>query len=423
LREICSSLQRAASGEIPAGAVRTKYVRRVRAAGNAALPTLLRALTAGTETEAAWAAYLLSRLRSDRVADRVSALVEDARSSPTARARALALLSDLQVEPSPARTTPNDSVSALEESIGALVGRLEEPEDLDEAVALVVSQIPERELTAVAAELARHRDPRARALIERLAVQITLCTETRRALRGLLAVDPDEDLAGRRVRGRAFARNELDAALDQLEAGHADRARRTLERLLTRDPDRADTRSALGVCLLELDQPGDAITHLEAAAALEPEEALHLWNIASAMKSADRVGGCYLALRRYLDAADTGDGASERQAEARRFLRGYEQMLRHAHPDVSLADVLRGETLFADAHAALEEGRAEDAARGFEAVLAMVPRHYPSWANLGAALVELGRRGEAIGCLRRALEIEPSYAPAQKNLTQLEERD
>jgi tetratricopeptide (TPR) repeat protein len=407
-------LQLAATGDIPAGAVRSKYVRRVRAAGNAALPTLLRALDSTSDSEAAWAAYLLSRLGAEQVVERVSALVEDVRSSPTARARALTLLSELGV----GSITPigGDRGSALEQSIGALVGRLEEPEDLDEAVALVVSQIPEDELVTVARELARHRDARARALIERIAVQVTLLPETRRDLREVLA--EAEDLPAPK-----HAKSALDAALDDLEAGRADKARRTLEKLATRDPRRADVRSALGVCLLELEQAEAAIDHLDAAVTLEPDEPLHLWNVASAMKSADRVGGCYLSLRRYLEGNDSGDGAEERRAEARRYVRGYEQMLRHSHPGVSLADVLRGEALFAEAHATLEEGRAEAAVRGFEAVLALVPRHYPSWANLGAALIALGRRGEAVGCLQRALDIEPDYAPAQKNLALLDDRD
>ncbi len=422
LRDISGSLRLAASGTIPAGAVRSKYVRRVRAAGYAALPTLIRALGSDSATEASWASYLLLRLGGTRVTDRLAALVDDERVPGTLRARALALLGDLG--PATPITAGGSATALLEQSVAALVGRLEEPEDLDEAVALVVSQLPEEELPGIATELARHQDPRGRALIERLAVQIALAPETRRALREVLALTDAQtrsEEAARRRPARAQPRSALDTALDDLEAGRADKARRALERLCAREPDRADARSALGVCLLELDEVGASIVHLAAAAELEAHEPLHQWNVASAMKSADRVGGCYLALRRYLEMKDEGEGADERLAEARRYVRGYEQMLRHAHPGVSLADVLRGETLFASAHAALEEGRAEEAMRGFEAVLALVPRHYPSWANLGAALVALGRRGEALGCLRRALEIEPSYAPARKNLALLEE--
>jgi tetratricopeptide (TPR) repeat protein len=418
LREVHGSLRLAASGTIPAGSVRAKYVRRVRSAGYAALPSLIRALRSESETEATWAAYLLVRLGGSRVADRLSALVESEDLTPATRARALSLLTDLDVD---LPDTRSESAALLEQSVSELVGTLEDPEDLDEAVALVVTQIPEPELPTMAIGLLRHRDARGRALVERLSVQVSLSSETRRALRELLGATADDEVPLRTARARG--RQAIDAALDDLEAGRVVRARRTLERLAAQKPDRAEVRSALGVCLLELEEPLLALAHLQAAAEIEPDEPLHQWNVASAMKGADRVGGCYLALRRYLAADDHTEGADQRMAEARRYVRGYERMLRHTHPGVSLSDVLRGEALFASAHAALEEGRPAEAMRGFEAVLALVPRHFPSWANLGAALVALGRRGEALGCLHRALEIEPDYAPAKKNLALLEGRN
>lgn len=419
LRDIHGSLRLAASGAIPAGSVRSKYVRRVRAAGNAALPTLLRALSSTNNSEASWASFLLGRLGGARVTDRLAALVEDRQVAPATRARALALLSDLDVELESTEPAPAES-SLLEKSVSALVGRLEQPEDLDEAIALIVSQIPEGELPQIATELARHRDPRGRALIERLAVQVSLLPETRAEIRQILAL-LDGDLSQDEDEARRPTRLTLERALDDLEAGKTQRARRTLEKLALRSPDRAEVRSALGVCLLEIEQLDAAIVHLSAAAQLEPDEPLHQWNAASAMKSADRVGGCYLALRRYLASDDRSDGAMERLAEARRFVRGYEQMLQHAHPaGVSLGDSLRGEALFAEAHAALEEGRADEARLGFEAVLRLQPRHHPSWAHLGAAFAGLGRTGDARGCLARALEISPGYALAQKQLLLLE---
>jgi len=185
---------------------------------------------------------------------------------------------------------------------------------------------------------------------------------------------------------------------------------------VTRQPDSAEGRSALGVCLLELDDVDAAIDHLSEAIRLEPTQALHRWNLASAAKQADRMGGCYLALRDYLALGDDSDGYVERRAEAKSFVRAYERMLRGNHPGVPLRDVLRGEELFARAYAALSEGKHAEAAHGFESVLALVPRHYPSWGNLGAAYLALDRTAEAQRCLEHALELNPDYTIAKHNL-------
>jgi hypothetical protein len=56
---------------------------------------------------------------------------------------------------------------------------------------------------------------------------------------------------------------------------------------------------------------------------------------------------------------------------------------------------------------------------GFEAVLKLVPSHYPSWANLGVAHAALAQREEAERCLRQALCYRPDYAVALKNLEAL----
>jgi tetratricopeptide (TPR) repeat protein len=176
------------------------------------------------------------------------------------------------------------------------------------------------------------------------------------------------------------------------------------------------------VCLLELNECDDALAHLREAARLEPDQPLHRWNLAAACKQAERMGGAYLALREYLALVDDGEGGDGRRSEARGFVRAYERMLRDSHPGVPLDDVLRGEELFARAYAALSEGRADEAQAGFEKVLALVPRHYPSWGNLGTAFLALGRSDDALRCFERALELNPDYAAARHNLALLDER-
>ena len=116
---------------------------------------------------------------------------------------------------------------------------------------------------------------------------------------------------------------------------------------------------------------------------------------------------------------DDEDGGPERQRAAAEFCAAYEAMLLSTYPGVALDRVLLGEELFADAYAALAASRYDEATRRFREVLNLVPRHYPSWGNLGAAYLAMHRREDAVRCLRRALELNPNYTIARENLALL----
>jgi tetratricopeptide (TPR) repeat protein len=407
LRDIVASLDAARQGEVPAGNERQKLIRRLRAAGAAAVPRLIVSLGSSSENEARWAYELLARLGGGRVIHELERLcagdAEDA-----VKARALGLLSDLEA-PMPSHIRLRDPEKLLAQSVRELLDGLERPGELDEAVALIVDHVPDPEVPAFVSELVRHGGRKAGPLVEALLARGGLSDETAAALVELRR----EATASAADRA---ATDALDRGLEYLEAGRPRAARRRLVRFLARNPDSPDGHSALGVCLLELNDVDAALDHLGKAIQLEPRQALHRWNLASGAKQADRMGGCYLALRDYLAMSDDSEGASERRAEARSFVRAYERMLRGSHPGVPLHDVLHGEELFARAYAALSEGRHAEAANGFEDVLALVPRHYPSWGNLGAAYLALERVQEARRCLERALELNPDYAIARHNL-------
>lgn len=414
LRDVLQSLGEAREGRIPSGAERKRLVRRVRAAGNGAVPSLVRALASTHEDEASWAYFLLERLGGERVVRRLNLLLEDSAIADKVKGRALGLLSDLDA-PVPTRIPLKDPDAMLARSVRELVATLDSDDGLAEAVDLIVEQVPDAEVPAFAAEVLRHGGRRARPLLEALFARPGLSGETSRVLQEMSR----HASASRTERAAAEA---LERGLAYLEAGRPRAARRRLERFVARDPDNAEGQSALGVCLLELRDLDGALNHLREAARLQPGEALHRWNLAAVAKQGERMGGSYLALRDYLQLSDEVEGAEERRLEARAFVRAYERMLRDLQPGVSLADVLRGEELFARAYAALSEGRPADAQRGFEAVLALVPRHYPSWGNLGAAYLALECREEAERCLRRALELNPDYAVARQNLALIDSR-
>jgi tetratricopeptide (TPR) repeat protein len=412
LREVVQSLSDARQAGIPSGIARQRLVRRVRSAGPAAVPALMRAFTSDHEAEAGWAYHLLSRLGGTRV---VQALEQLCRSDAPdeLKHRALGLLADLEA-PLPERVPLRDPEALLGSSVRELLDGLDDNDAIDQAVALIVDHVADAEVPAFVNELVKHGGRRAAPLIARLRQRGALSDETEAALAQLHAE------ATTTAADRAAA-EALERGLEYLEAGRPRAARRRLERFVARNPDHPEGRSALGVCLLELKETDAAIEQLSEAVRLDPEQALHRWNLASSAKQADRMGGCYLALRDYLQLSDDSEGAGERRSEARSFVRAYERMLRGNHPGVPLRDVLRGEEMFARAFAALAEGRHVEAAQGFENVLALVPRHYPSWGNLGAAYLALSRTAEAQRCLERALELNPDYTIARHNLQLLQQ--
>jgi len=68
------------------------------------------------------------------------------------------------------------------------------------------------------------------------------------------------------------------------------------------------------------------------------------------------------------------------------------------------------ESLFATAHARLEEGEYEEAIQGFGEVIRLCPEMEGAWGNRGYALLELGRDAEALADFDMVVEIHPADA-------------
>jgi tetratricopeptide (TPR) repeat protein len=204
-----------------------------------------------------------------------------------------------------------------------------------------------------------------------------------------------------------------------LEQGDAVRARPLLHAYASVRPEDAEGRTWLGSCLLSLAEVDDALGHLSAAVRLEPEDAVRHWNLAVATKGVGRSGTAFFALLAYLRLA-RGKGSARRRRLARRFIGTYQRVIAIEHPGVRTRDVAAAEDEFLCACDHLEAGRTLDAVRGFEAVIARVPSHHPSWGNLGSAHLVLGDTAEARRCLETALAYRKDYEPARKGLDRID---
>jgi tetratricopeptide (TPR) repeat protein len=73
----------------------------------------------------------------------------------------------------------------------------------------------------------------------------------------------------------------------------------------------------------------------------------------------------------------------------------------------------------AEARAALQRGRCDDAIAAYRAALAQAPGVADTWLELGGALKRAGRAGEAESLDRGLLTRAPDYVPARLTLSAL----
>lgn len=78
--------------------------------------------------------------------------------------------------------------------------------------------------------------------------------------------------------------------------------------LLARCEDSADLAAATGACLVAQGRIADALPAFTRAAELEPEFALHHWNVAAALHQIGDQTACYAALRRFLATSELPTG-------------------------------------------------------------------------------------------------------------------
>jgi tetratricopeptide (TPR) repeat protein len=115
------------------------------------------------------------------------------------------------------------------------------------------------------------------------------------------------DLGEAHLGGRAHAHptsNTLGRAVELIADGDAPRA----QVLLARCAESADVAAATAACLIAQQRFADALAHLSRAIELEPEFALHHWNLAAVLHRLGDGSGCYHALRRFLATSSTPSG-------------------------------------------------------------------------------------------------------------------
>ncbi len=218
--------------------------------------------------------------------------------------------------------------------------------------------------------------------------------------------------------GAYFARRDVNLGKVLGWAGKVDEARRALERAVAAVPDDPDAHFYLGIQLERTGRVAEAATHYLRAAELEPRHVRARFNLG---KTRQRLGDAEGALAAFQAARalepDDGRtlyeiartyGALDRPQEGREALAA----ARAAEPGLEGLDEIE------DALARRQEEREGplDAARGR---VRQQPDDPTAHDALGEALGRAGELDAAEAAFRRAVELDPAFAPGYRNLAAL----
>jgi Flp pilus assembly protein TadD len=242
-----------------------------------------------------------------------------------------------------------------------------------------------------------------------------------------------------------LAAQDLPRAIQALDGGKFDEAVAALGELLRRTPDDADANYYMGLAYFRAERPRDARPYLERAAALSPAKP-RVWKALglSLLKTSDYPSAsialgrscaldprdddaCYLH-GRSLYIQGRFDEAVEPFEKALQSAPGASQVTMHRAAALNYFELGRteeAERRFRDAvrlygsgsgqpdprvdYGAflISQGRAQEAVPFLTAAVRTTPASARAHAELGRALLELDRPADALGPLRRSVELDP----------------
>ncbi len=217
-----------------------------------------------------------------------------------------------------------------------------------------------------------------------------------------------------RERKRVEAYHNLGSALQKL--GRYDEAMAQIEHALRINPNYADARDNLATTLLRAGRADEAIAQYKEAIRLKPGYAEAHNNLGTVLAKAGRLEEAIAefneTIRLKPDAALTHVNLADalrrlgRRDEAVTALKTAIRL----QPDLAFAHYSLGNLLH-------DMGQIEGAVREYQEALRLEPAatSFAIYNDLGVALAQMGRRGEAIAAFDRALAIKPDFTDARTN--------
>lgn len=175
----------------------------------------------------------------------------------------------------------------------------------------------------------------------------------------------------------------------------------------------------LGIAHSMLQNFDEAYEAFSKALAVFPEDSMIWYNRSGAARYAMRLGQSVRDLERALELGSKPELRKDYE-EALAFIRkiAYEEMALRG-PDFTLDDLIEQQELFQSALRLMEKKQWAKAEEALRQVIEMGDAVPQPWGNLAGCLIMQERYDEAEEALHRALEIEPDYDLAQRNLALL----
>ncbi len=209
----------------------------------------------------------------------------------------------------------------------------------------------------------------------------------------------------------------LDRGLLWLERNRPEKAEPELRQAVAVDPEDADCRARLALCLAQLDKYRDAVAEAENAIGLDPEWDLPYFVRAVALLGLGKLKQAEAAAREAIeldpDIAHYRGFLSDILGHQKRWkeaLEAAEEGLELDPEDESCAS--------SRAMALIQLGRAEEADLAMESALRKNPEDAEAHALMGWSTLHKGRAGEAVEHYSEALKLDPTSEMARSGLVE-----
>lgn len=204
---------------------------------------------------------------------------------------------------------------------------------------------------------------------------------------------------------------EVDQALEMAERGKISPAEKIISQLLKENPDIYTVQYAMGVICAMKGQFAEAIAYFDKAIAIFPYCVEAWFNKGASHQKNKELDEM---IRAFQKVVELGDPKEDFVSQARAIIKDIEVHLFESK-GLTLDGYLKGWKKFQEAFAAMEKGQLEIALSGFQAVLAIDPKHTQSYGNMGICYARLGHKQKALTSLDKALELDSNYEPALLN--------